>query len=168
MQGVSTTVERTIRVPRTELFAWMGPLELSRILLGYGPLPAVTATSDQTRPWPQVGSARTVHLADGSSAREEITAAETPSFFAYHVGDFTSAVRHLTNGARGRWWFDDVAGDATHVRWEYTFEPRSAVTAVILFPIVRIFWRGYMRVAMDALERLAEREARSAVSTSSR
>jgi hypothetical protein len=79
-----------------------------------------------------------------------VTAAERLRHFADRVGESTSAVRHLTKGARGRWWFGDVASDATHVRREYAFEPRLAVTAVILLPIVKIFWH-YMRVALDAI-----------------
>ena len=46
---------------------------LPKILTGYGLVPAVAFTSDVSGPWDQVGSHRIVHLADGSTAEEQVT-----------------------------------------------------------------------------------------------
>jgi hypothetical protein len=150
MPVVATTVTRRIAEPRDAVFARFIPIRLEDILHRFGPVPAVVGTSGQTGPWDVVGSSRTVHLSDGSTAHERVTACETPRYFAYTVSDVTSPIRVLTREARGQWWFD-AAGDATEVRWTYAFEARSAATALLLRPIVALAWRGFMRAALDRL-----------------
>lgn len=144
---VATTVSRRIDEPRDALFARFIPIRLEDILHGYGPVPAVVGTSDQTGPWDVVGSQRTVHLADGSTARERVTRCEAPRAFGYTVDRFTNPIRLLAREARGAWVFDEGG----EVRWTYAFAARSAPAALVLLPIVRIFWRGFMRRALDAL-----------------
>jgi polyketide cyclase/dehydrase/lipid transport protein len=144
---VSTTVSRRIDEPRDALWARFIPVELEDILKGYGPVPAVTGTSGQTGPWDVVGSSRTVHLADGSSASERVTRVEAPHVFGYTVSGFTNPVRFLAREARGVWVFE-AGGE---VRWTYTFAARNAAAALVLAPVVRFAWRGFMRRALDAL-----------------
>ncbi len=55
---------------------------LPKVLTGYGLLPAVVATSGNTGSWSEPGSRRIVHLADGSTAREEVTRYDRPGHFA--------------------------------------------------------------------------------------
>jgi hypothetical protein len=149
--SVSTTVQRRIGEPRATLFARFIPVALPDILTGYGPIPAVTATSEQTGPWDVVGSRRTVHLADGSTATEQVTACDAPRAFGYTVSGFTNPVRHLAREGRGRWTFEEAGATATDVRWTYTFEARSRVAALLLAPVVKLLWRGFMRRGLDAL-----------------
>jgi hypothetical protein len=144
---LSTTVSRHIPEPRDALFARFIPIRLEDILHRYGPIPAVTHTSDQTGPWDQVGSRRTVHLEDGSTAQEQVTRCQPPHTFGYTVSGFTNPIRFLAREARGLWTFREDG----EVRWTYTFVARSPVHAVLLAPIVRIAWRGFMRRALDAL-----------------
>lgn len=82
---MATTVERRIDVPRARLYDVFIPIELERILGAVWPVPAVTGTSGQSGPWDVVGSSRTVHLADGSTAREAVTHVERPAEFGYRV-----------------------------------------------------------------------------------
>jgi hypothetical protein len=57
---------------------------LPEVLTGYTRfLPAVVGTSGNTGPWDTPGSSRTVHLKDGSTAREEVTGYDRPAYFAY-------------------------------------------------------------------------------------
>lgn len=152
MPTVATTVQRRIAEPRASLFARFIPVALPDILTGYGPIPAVTSTSAQTGPWDVVGSSRTVHLSDGSSATERVTACDTPRAFGYTVSGFTNPVRFLAREARGRWVFEEAdGGAATDVRWTYAFEARSRAAALVLAPVVRLAWRGFMRRGLDAL-----------------
>lgn len=144
---VSTTVTRRIDEPRGPLFARFIDVKLEDILHRYGPVPAVTGTSGQTGPWDVVGSSRTVHLADGSSASERVTRCETPHVFGYTVSGFTNPVRFLAREARGVWVFEESG----EVRWTYTFAARSPAHALLLAPIVKTAWRGFMRRALDAL-----------------
>lgn len=144
---VSTTVTRRIDEPREELWARFIPVKLEDILRRCGPVPAVTGTSGQTGPWDVVGSSRTVHLADGSSASERVTRVEAPRVFGYTVSGFTNPIRLLAREARGVWVFEEGG----EVQWTYAFAARSPAHALVLAPIVRVFWRRFMRRALDAL-----------------
>ena len=161
---IPTTIDRTVEAPRSPLFDWFVQVELPRILLGYGPIPAIVATTGQTGYWWQPGSSRTVRQADGNTAREEVTACEAPSFFAYRVKDFTSPlIGPLVDHATGEWWFTDAPAMAngrpvTRLVWRYTFILRSEEAAFEPRPILEL-WSGFMRVALDAIKTLGEREA---------
>jgi Polyketide cyclase / dehydrase and lipid transport len=144
---VATTASRHIDEPRDELFARFIPIKLEDILHRYGPVPAVTGTSDQTGPWDVVGSRRAVHLADGSTAQERVTLCEAPDRFGYTVSGFTNPIRFLAREARGVW----VFAEDGEVRWTYTFAARSPAHALLLAPVVWLLWRGFMRRALDAL-----------------
>ena len=97
---------------------------LPKVLTGYGLLPAVVGTSGNTDQWDRPGSVRTVHLADGTTAREEVTDYESGRYFAYRTSDYTFALRHLAAFAEGQWWFKSDA-NGTAVRWTYTFQAKN-------------------------------------------
>ncbi len=151
------SITRTALIPGTPeaVFAFIAAEDvLPKVLTGYGPLPAVVRTSDHTGPWDQVGSARVVHLADGGTAREQVTLLEAPHRFAYRVWDVSNPiVKTLAVQARGDWTFVAV-GQSTRVSWTYTFKAKNAVTAVPLSVIAQVLWRGYMDVCLDNTVRL--------------
>jgi Polyketide cyclase / dehydrase and lipid transport len=127
---------------------------LPKVLTGYGPLPAVVKTSENTGPWTVPGSARLIHLADNSTVREQVTHFEPSKRFAYRVWEFGNPViRSLSTGARGEWIFSPAPG-GTMVTWTYTFTAKNAVTAVPLSGITQILWRGYMDVCLENSKRL--------------
>jgi hypothetical protein len=158
MPHVATTVSVRVDAAREPLFDWFIPIELPRILTGWGPVPAVVATSDQSGPWDTPGSRRTVQLADGSTAHERVTLCERPAAFGYTVDGFSGPVRHVATEGRGQWWFDAAGAGATDVRWTYTFQARSRAAALLLTPVVKIAWRGFMRRALHQLAALARDE----------
>lgn len=123
------------------------PFSTSSLPTGYGLLPAVVRTSGNTGPWDRPRSARTVHLADGSTARERVTAYERPVYFAYRTSDHTFALRHFASFAEGQWWFEDD-GSGTRVRWTYTFSAENWLALVPLALFVRTQWVGYMRTCI--------------------
>lgn len=132
---------------------------LPKVLTGYGPLPAVTHTSDLTGPWDTPGSIRTVHLADGSRVREQLLVRDTPTHFAYRVFDFRHALlKRLAREGHGDWRLRR-AGTNTTITWTYTFEARNAVAAVPLWLIAKLLWRGYMDVCLKHLARGARADA---------
>ncbi len=127
---------------------------LPKVLTGYGPLPAVIRTSENTGLWTVPGSARLIHLADNTTVREQVTHFEPSSFFAYRVWEFGNPiVRSLSSGARGEWTFTAVP-DGTLVTWTYTFTAKNAVKSVPLSAITQILWRGYMDVCLENSKRL--------------
>jgi hypothetical protein len=143
----------TIEATRDAVFDFIVAEDvLPKVLLGYGPLPAVVGTSGNTGPWDVPGSRRTVHLGDGGTAREEVTAFSRHDYFAYRVSDFSHPVlRRLAREARGEWWFT-AAGGGTAVRWRYAFVARSVVAVPPLFAFAHALWRGYMQVCLDAAQ----------------
>ena len=127
---------------------------LPKVLTGYGPLPAVVGTSQNTGPWDRPGSARLIHLADGSTVREQVTHYDGPRFFAYRVWEFGNPiVRRLADEARGEWTFVAVP-EGTQVTWTYTFSAKNGWAAVPLSGIAQLLWRGYMDVCLDNAVRL--------------
>src|SRR5262249_36406922 len=124
MRPLSAEVEVTANAHQDAAFAHIVPIDLASIFTGYGPLPAVTRTQDQVGAWDTVGQTRTVHLSDGSSAQELLTAYERPGYFSYAVSGFTGVLRHFTSSANGEWWFTTVAPGRTRIRWRYAFNPR--------------------------------------------
>ncbi|MGQ0602193.1 MAG: SRPBCC family protein [Anaerolineales bacterium] len=157
--AVATTVTMTVAVPRVLLFDWFIPVELPKILLGYGPLPGVVRTEGQTGPWNQAGSRRKVHLADRSTAEEEVTACEAPQSFAYRVSGFTHPLfRALVAYAVGQWQFQEANDQTTSIEWVYTFHGRSPLAALLLRPVVKFLWHGYMLVGLRAFKTQAEKE----------
>jgi hypothetical protein len=143
--GVTVPVEGVAPAGVEATFDAMMPIDLSRIFRGYGPLPAVVATTDQTAPWDRVGASRTVKLSDGHEVAERITAYEPPGYFAYRVGPFESGpLRHLIVDAHGEWWFTVRGDTATAIRWAYTFRPRRFASLVVRL-LVAPLWRGYAK-----------------------
>ena len=130
---------------------------LPKVLTGYGPLPAVVKTSENTGPWTEVGSARKILLADNTTVREQLTHYEPSKRFAYKVWEFGNPlVRALATGARGEWIFS-AAPEGTLVTWTYTFTAKNAATALPMSAITQILWRGYMDVCLENSKRLMTR-----------
>jgi Polyketide cyclase / dehydrase and lipid transport len=145
----SATLETDVMAPQARAFECIAPIDLFSIFVGYGPLPAVTGTTNQTGGWDAAGQTRVVLFSDGNSARETLTHYRHPTYFAYTVSSFTGPLRHLTTEAHGQWWFSDgVLPGSTHVRWSYSFVARSLFTAPFLWLVTQLLWRGYMRKAL--------------------
>jgi hypothetical protein len=102
---IAATLETRIEGALAEVFDFVAAEDvLPKVLTGYGLLPAVVKTSGNTGPWDRPGSSRTVHLSDGTTAREEVTTYRRPEYFAYKTSEYTFALRFLATGATGEWW----------------------------------------------------------------
>ncbi len=144
---VPVTTEAVARASPEATFDGIVPIDLSRMFLGYGPLPAVTATRDQTGGWDHVGASRTVVLSDESTAQEEILAHERPRYFGYRVSEFTGSLRLLVSGVHGEFWFSPGQDESTEVRWRYSFEPRAWRRPIVALVVARL-WAAYARKAL--------------------
>jgi hypothetical protein len=147
--SLSAAVSAEVAASQAEAFEHIVPIDLASIFTGYGPLPAVTRTRNQTGAWDAAGQTRTVDLSDGSSAQELLTRYEHPSYFSYTVSGFTGALRFLTTSAKGEWWFGRGASGKTSIRWHYAFNARSFFAVPLLWFIASVLWRGYMRKALS-------------------
>jgi|SRR5215211_223546 len=117
---------------------------------GPGPGGAPAAAADPTARWTSPTA---------TPPHESVTGYDRPGYFAYRVSDFDNVIGRLATDARGRWWFTDGPHGSTHSRWTYTFNSRNPLTAMMLLPIVKILWRGFMRRAITTLSELAVADA---------
>lgn len=160
MNSTATTVHATISAPKAQAFAHIVPIDLTSIFTGYGPLPSVVQTRDQSGPWDAAGRSRTVVFSDGSSATESLTGYDFPNGFTYRITDFTGVLKYLASEARGQWWFENVPeSGATSVRWRYEFVSRSKWLKPVVGLFTRRLWNGYMRRALDLSKGQVERLA---------
>lgn len=158
MLRVTITLTMHARAPVQDVFQFVTAKDvLPKILLGYGPLPGVMSTSEDNEAWNVPGSYRVVHLTNGSSAREELTDHQPPTYFAYRTNDFTSMLKYVASQGRGQWWFTPDEQD-TRVKWTYTFTARSRFTQPVLIAFVSLLWRGYMRGALREIKVQTEQQ----------
>jgi hypothetical protein len=162
MAEVSTTVVSSIAAPRAPFYAWLVPGvfydQLETVLRDAAFLPGVSKTTGTTGPWDKAGSTRIVHLTDGTSVRETVTTATTPDYFAYRLTEFSSRmIRMVVTEARGQWWFTDE-GAGLKAKWTYTAESTNPLTAIVLYPVIKILWNRYMTAAMRVTKQRAEKE----------
>ena len=155
--GMSVTRTANVPVSAKAAFDFVAAENvLPKVLTGYGMLPAVVGTSGNTGPWTLPGSQRTVHLADGNTAREEVTHYRRAQYFAYRVTNPTFALRSLIDEARGEWWFTPTES-GTQIRWTYTFQPSSTMAKVPLAIFLLTQWGGYMDTCMANIVKLLSR-----------
>jgi hypothetical protein len=158
--SLSAVVEIEVQVPQALAFMHIVPIDLSSIFTGYGPLPSITGTHNQTGAWDAAGQTRTVSLSDGSSAHELITKYEYPGYFRYTVSGFTGMLGLFTGSANGEWWFqDNPSSGNTRIKWRYAFNARAIWSVPILWIITNVFWRGYMQKALILAKKQIESNA---------
>jgi len=149
MNPFAATIHTHIKATPALAFQHIAPIDPRALFTGYGPLPAVIGTRDQTGAWDTPGQTRTVALSDGSVAEETLEHYHPAQYFSYTVSGFTGALRWLATGANGAWWFDPQAGGTqTTVRWRHAFDARSKWAAPVLWLLAHVLWRGYMRKAL--------------------
>lgn len=149
MIPVYATVRMRILASPLLAFQRIAPMDPTAMFTGYGPLPAVTGTRDQTGAWDAPGQTRTVTLSDGSSAQEGLKHYHPAEYFSTTISGFSGALRWLATGADGAWWFDPQAnGTQTAVRWRMAFHARSKWAAPVLWLMASVLCRGYMNKAL--------------------
>jgi hypothetical protein len=148
VRRVPVRVTTRLGVAPQTAFESVAPIELPRIFQGWGLLPAVTGTRDQTGPWDRVGVSRTVLLADGSSAQEELVAYNPPHHFGYKL-TFGKPFGAVVSEAAGTWWFSPAGDGGTEVEWTYAFAPRPGAGLLVELGLAPL-WRRY---AEDVLAR---------------
>ncbi len=162
MAQVATTVTASVDAPRKPFYKWLVPGvfydELHTVLHDAAFLPGVVRTTGTSGPWDVPGSYRTIHLTDGNTVREQVTAADTPDYFAYLVSEFSSSmIRLMVKEARGQWRFTDE-GKGTQIQWTYTAVARAWWAMPVLFPVIKILWNRYMKAGVKIIQARAQKE----------
>jgi len=116
------TVTDTVHLPLAAFQRWFDAAPLETLLPGTHDIPAVTGTRQLGGlAFPAVGAARYVCLADGSAAVEQIIDVQPERRFEYVVWNYTLAAARALKYGHGLFEFASL-GDATEVRWTYSFE----------------------------------------------
>ena len=150
---VELSYARSYPVDRETAFARVMPAALPQVFRRrYAALPPIRRVSDQEGEWGTVGQTRTIHLADGGTMRETLTAVEAPSRFGYDITDVTGPMSLLVEGLQGLWTFEP-AGTGVRVTWSWRLRPRGLAGAAAMPAFTRM-WRGYARQAMEEIEGL--------------
>jgi hypothetical protein len=155
LKTISSVVSIEVSVNITAAFSHVVPIDLRSIFKGYGLfLPAVIGVQAQTGDWDAIGQTRTVHLSDGSSAKELLSQYQEPDYFAYVVSDFSGILGFLITSAVGEWWFESYSSshNSTLIRWNYTFIPKSLLAVPILWIVNKFLWAGYMRSVISQVK----------------
>jgi len=156
MTSLSATVTTEVEVSQIVAFEYIVPIDLTSIFTGYGPLPAVTGTKNQTGAWDGAGQTRTVLLSDGGSTQEMLTKYDHPHYFSYTVDGFTGIFRFLASSAEGEWWFSSTSSDKTHIKWRYAFNAKSVFAVPVLWFITKVLWHNYMHKALQLFKAQVE------------
>lgn len=163
MVTITTTITSKIAAPRPAFYQWLVPgvfdRELDTVMRDEAGFAGITLTTGTTGPWDQPGSTRIVHQYDGTYSRETVLHANAPEYFAYRLTEFSSPMlRLMAREAGGQWWFRDHPKGGTDVKWTYSAEARSFLTAPFLAPVLKIFWKRSMRETLGRIKARAETE----------
>lgn len=168
VSGPRATVRTSAAVPLAVAWEAFVPVALSEVFpKSKGPVPAVRGTSGQDGRWDVVGRSRSVHLENGSTVREEITASypsggASPTgkvaTFSYRVSGFSGLLGLLAKEAHGTWRFKQISPEKTSIQWTYTFMPKNWLGSVPLRLVLATFWRAYMSDGIENIRLIAERQ----------
>ena len=157
MTGISVVQETIVDRDIATTFAAIVPIDLTQIFTGHIFLPAVVDVHDATGAWDAPDQTRRVLLSDNSEAHEHLQGYDAPNSFNYKVSGFTGSLRLLAKSAQGRWDFEAVSDQKTHIRWRYTFIPAGLFATPFIWLVGKILWRGYMKKALMLSKSIAEK-----------
>jgi hypothetical protein len=163
--------QTAIPLPPEEVYARLNGAPLEGLVPGTDRIPAVVGTTALNDvPFPHPGARRRVMLADGNTALEEVIE-NTPAYFSYKVWGYTISAARPIRYAKGEFWYLPAGnGQATTVRWRYSFKLRSdrfpgALGAFGRFLFTKAFldraYATFMKSAMGAMGRYALQPAAS-------
>jgi hypothetical protein len=168
-ERLSKTLEQHIDVRLERFTDWRKGMRLERVLKGTGELPAVVATKPlNAETFGAAGTRRLVCLSDGGIALEEVVE-EQPSYFSYIVWGYTTPKAMGIAYGFGEFWYEPQ-GEATQVRWRYSFKLKGDTFPGYLGPVGRwLFQRIFLDTTYERFMRSAlEAQAEEAVAATRR
>jgi len=147
----TTTVTATVATDLPTTFRHLTGMDVPAVFRGAGPLPAVTAVRQQTGDWDAVGQTRTIVLSDHSTACETLDNYQFPHTFGYTVTGYTSVLRLLVTKGVATWHCTSTP-NGTLISWQYAYHARSVLAVPLLWLLMVLFWKKYMRAAVNILQ----------------
>ncbi len=153
---IQTSAAITVDAPLTHVFQTAAAIDPRALIQKQGPLPGIVNCEGHDAPWSETGQRRKHTLSDNSSVNEELTAFEENKHYTYRVTDFTGPFAALVEHAFGEWRFTETDPATTRIGWTYSFFPKSALAAPLLWFIVKFLWPGYLMSALTRVKEKAE------------
>jgi hypothetical protein len=114
----------------------------------YGPFPPIRQAVDGGS-WGTPGNTRTLKMAGGGSAVEELVKVDAPRGFGYELTSIRGPLSWIASSVDGEFSFV-ASGAVTKATWRWTIHPRSALTRPALLALGAL-WHGWARRALAEL-----------------
>jgi hypothetical protein len=150
-----TTVHVLIDAPIATVFAYIVPVDLTRIFRGTSLIPAIVNMSVKEG-WNRPGLVRTITFADGTTSQESLLTVQAPSSFSYKNEHFTSLpLRLLLQRLEGEWHFTEPRSGQTAIAWTYRAVPVNKFTRglvqLVLMPQVQTMLTNALLILQNDL-----------------
>lgn len=148
--------EATVEIERTldDVFDIFLDMDITRVMQGFGPFPAVERVESLEGEWTGPGATRRVYLSDGNDAHEELQVVESPRRFVYEISDASGPMGVMARSAIGEFIFTETT-NGTRVDWSQTFDARG-LAAPILLPVLKLGWARYLNDALQKAKTFSE------------
>ena len=145
-------VETEIQAPVASVTTWFadrGAAAFGSFLTGTDSVPGVASTESLSGAWSKPGDRRRVVFSDNNTALEEITDRK-PQLLQYQVWNLTNRTGRYIQYAVSELEFMGN-GQATRVRWTYSFRPKIWPDGYLIRPYVQNDFRRFMEVGLQAM-----------------
>ncbi|MVT50740.1 hypothetical protein GPL17_09580 [Bradyrhizobium yuanmingense] len=146
------SVETEIQAPLAAVTTWFadrGAAAFGSFLTGTDNVPGVVSTELLSGGWSKPGDRRRVVFSDNNSALEEITDRK-PQLLQYQIWNLTNRTGRYIRYAVSELEFIGN-GQATRVRWTYSFRPKIWPDGYLIRTYVQNDFRRFMEVGLQAM-----------------
>lgn len=148
----TVSVETDIQAPLASVANWFadrGAPGFGSFLTGTDAVPGVISTELLIGNWSKPGDRRRIVFSDNNSALEEITE-RRPELLQYQIWNLTNRTGRYIRYALSELDFTSK-GQATRVRWTYSFRPKIWSDGYLIRPYVQNDFRRFMEVGLGAM-----------------
>ncbi|WP_157783738.1 SRPBCC family protein [Bradyrhizobium liaoningense] len=145
------SVETEIQAPLASVTTWFADrgAAFGSFLTGTDSVPGVVSTESLSGAWSKPGDRRRVVFSDNNTALEEITDRK-PQLLQYQIWNLTNRTGRYIRYAVSELEFMGN-GQATRVRWTYSFRPKIWPDGYLIRPYVQNDFRKFMEVGLQAM-----------------
>ena len=154
--AVQISVTENVNAHARDVFRAATSIDARDLIRKHGILPGIVNVEGHDAPWSTIGETRRHTLSDNSSVCEELVAYTQGTTFGYRLTDFAGAFAPLVAHARADWHFTQSGAARTRIDWTYVFTPTGPLAQPVLWFVVKMFWPGYLKGALDRVKQKAE------------
>jgi len=136
--------------------------DVTKVHTGYGLMPKLTAVSDDAN-WGQPGSTKKVYadksisFKGGYVSMDKVIERRENAYWKIEVSDFQSWMLGFTHFT-GEWKTTELSPNEIQIDYTYTLHAGMPLLYPFQWLFTRLFWRSYMRQALENVRQLAYTE----------